>query len=135
MGFRSSGFYATVWEIREGMGNYLDVRLSTSKKDKSTGEYKTDWNGWARFVGEARDAVEGLPERARIRITEFDVTNSYSKEKQVTYTNYVVFKVEDVSEKRDSKPAAPGRQSNSAKAVDEFINVPDGIDEEGLPFD
>ena len=37
MGFRI-GAYATVWEIKDGSGNWTDVKLSISKKNRYTGE-------------------------------------------------------------------------------------------------
>ena len=51
MGFRD-GAYATVWEITDE-GKYASVRLSISRKDKQSGEYKTDFNSIVRFVGDA----------------------------------------------------------------------------------
>ena len=39
MGFRI-GAYATVWEIKDGSGNWTDVKLSISKKNRYTGEYE-----------------------------------------------------------------------------------------------
>lgn len=134
MGLRSSGFYATVWEIRQGKGKYLDVRISTSKKDpKDNSQYITDYSGFARFVGKAKDFAQGLKEGDRIHVTEFEVTNSYNKEKNQTYTNIAVFAAEDGSFNRggrNNSNSSPNPKTDS----DGFMSVPDGVEDEGLPF-
>lgn len=126
MGFKTNG-YATVWELRKGNGNYTDVRISTSRKDKQSGEYVTDFSGWARFIGAAHQMASSLKEKDRIKLGDCEVTNSYDKEKKVTYTNFAVFSFEMAN--GASTPAKTGGQP----IPDEFVNIPDGIDEE-LPF-
>ena len=128
MGFRN-GAWATVWEVKNGAGNYTDVRLSTSKKNKQTDQYETDFSGFVRLVGEAHTNAAALHEKSRIKIGDCDVTNRYSKEKQETYTNFVVFSFENMTEngqntqKNDQKP-----ESNAS-----FMDIPNGLDSE-LPF-
>lgn len=124
MGFRN-GAYATIWEVKAGKGNYSDVRLSISKKNKQTDQYETDFSGFVRFIGTAHQNAGNLKEKDRIKIGDCEVTNSYDKEKKVTYTNFAVFSFEDVN---------GSNNSTSEKAKDDgFMNIPDGIDEE-LPF-
>lgn len=125
MGFRT-GAYATVWETKEGNGNWTDVRLSISRKNRETGEYETDFSGFVRFIGDASSRVRNLGDRARIKIGECDVTNRYDKEKGVTYTNFAVFSFEDA----DGNSEAP---SGVVTNEDGFMDIPDGIDDE-LPF-
>lgn len=127
MGFRT-GSYATIWEVKKGNGNYSDVRLSTSRKNKQTDEYVTDFSGFVRFVGTAHQNAGSLKEKDRIKICDCEVTNSYDKEKKVTYTNFAVFSFE----------MANGGQQNTTQQTQKqqvggFENIPDGIDEE-LPF-
>lgn len=95
MGFRD-GAYATVWEITDE-GKYASVRLSISRKDKQSGEYKTDFNSIVRFVGDAYQKIKGNPSRTRIRLGSCDTTNKYDKEKEKLYTNYTVFDCEIVN--------------------------------------
>lgn len=124
MGFRN-GAYATIWEVKAGKGNYSDVRLSISKKNKQTEQYETDFSGFVRFIGTAHQNAGSLKEKDRIKIGDCEVTNSYDKEKKVTYTNFAVFSFEDVN---------GNNNSTSEKTKDDsFVNIPDGIDEE-LPF-
>lgn len=125
MGFRN-GAYATVWETKPGNGNWTDVRLSISRKNRD-GEYETDFSGFVRFIGDAHTGAAHLGEKSRIKIGECDVTNRYDKEKKVTYTNFAVFSFEDA----DGNNAAT--QPPASTDGDGFMNIPDGIDEE-LPF-
>lgn len=127
MGFRN-GAYATIWEVKQGKGNYTDVRLSISKKNKQTDQYETDFSGFVRFIGTAHQNAGSLKEKDRIKIGDCEVTNSYSKEKNVTYTNYAVFSFENASGGNTNQNAA-------AQPIPEgFVNIPDGISDEELPF-
>lgn len=125
MGFRT-GAWAKVWEV-EDKGKYLVVSMSTSKKDKETGQYETDWsNKFVRFVGEAAKA--DIKPNDRIKIGDCDVTSHYDKEKKITYTNYVVFSFEIGD---DDKP----KNTKASKKDEEFMKVPDTVDgNEELPF-
>ena len=126
MAFRN-GSYATIWEIKKGTGNYTDVRISTSRKDKQTDEYVTDFSGFVRLIGDAHKNAGSLGEKSRIKIGDCAVTNSYDKEKKVTYTNFQVFSFEmadgSTPQKAQNKPP-----------MDSFVNVDDGLDMEELPF-
>lgn len=124
MGFRT-GAYAKVWEIKQGNGNYTDARISTSKKDRGTDKYVTDFSGYVRLVGEAHQGASSLQEKDRIRIGNCDVTNSYDKEKKVTYTNYAIFDFENVSGNTDSA-AMPAKNATKATAAD--------TEDDDLPF-
>lgn len=126
MGLRSNGFYATVWEVKPGEGNYVDVKLSTSRKNpKDNTKYMTDYSGFARFVGNAKKMASGLKKLDRIHVTEFEVTNHYDKEKNLTFTNLAVFSAEMSGQSQN--PAPNGYQ-------DEVMSIPDDADERGLPF-
>ena len=130
MGFRT-GAYATIWQVKQGKGNYTDVRLSISKKNRQTNEYEQDFSGFVRFIGTAHQRANSLKERDRIRIGDCEVTNSYDKEKNVTYTNFAVFSFEDANggtNTNQNSQASPNPQS------DGFMNIPDGIDDSELPF-
>lgn len=125
MGFRN-GAYATVWETKPGSGNWTDVRISISRKNRN-GEYETDFSGFVRFIGDAHTGAAYLVERSRIKIGECDVTNRYDKEKKVTYTNFAVFSFEDAD--GNNTATTPPTSTDG----DGFMNIPDGIDDE-LPF-
>ena len=113
MGFRQDARFVKVWEV-EDKGNYHIVSLSTSKKNKETDKYETDFsNKFVRFIGTAHKLAADLKEGDVIKLGSCEVTNKYDKEKNTTYTNYLVYSFE--------------------KEGDNFMNIPDSIDEE-LPF-
>lgn len=129
MGFRTDAF-AKVWAV-ENKGNYSVVELSTSKKNKTTDEYETDFNGkFVRFIGTAHSQVQGMAKGTSIKLGNVEVTNSYNKETKVQYTNFLVFSFEVSSgnNSNNSKPASSQVDNNG------FVNIPDEIDSEELPF-
>ena len=65
-----------------------------------------------------------------VKIGSCEVTNKYDKEKNTTYTNYVIFNFEDVDGNTNGGLKPVG---NKPSGGDGFMNIPDGIDEE-LPF-
>ena len=132
-----TGKYAKIWELKKGNGNYYTAEMSTSKKakDKNGNEiiengktkYETDWSDkFVRLVGEAARAAEGLSAGSSVKIGNCEVTNKYDKEKKVTYTNYVIFSFEDNNSSRNtySKSSTGGG----------FMNIPDGVEDDDLPF-
>lgn len=93
MGFRT-GAYAKVWKT-EDKGNYSVVELSTSKKNKQTGKYETDFNGkFVRFIGQAHTDIKKYGDGIKIKLGDVEVTNSYNKETKISYTNFLVFSFE-----------------------------------------
>ena len=52
MGFRT-GAYAKVWEVKPFSDTSVRIRLSISRKNKSTGEYEQDFSGYVTAVGTA----------------------------------------------------------------------------------
>lgn len=90
MGFRS-GSYCTVWSTEPGKGNYTNVRLSISRKNRETEQYEDEFSGFCMFIGEARAKAEHLKERDRIRLGDVDVTRRYDKERQKEYYTFKVF--------------------------------------------
>lgn len=89
MGFRKDA-YATIWEL-DRKEKFTNVKLSTSRKNKETGQYKDDFSGYVRFIGKAHDLAANLQVRDRIQIDSCDVTTNYDKEKEKRYTNFLVF--------------------------------------------
>lgn len=128
MGFRTDA-YAKVWGV-ENKGNYSVVDMSVSKKNKETGGYDVEFsNKFVRFIGTAHKLADGLKKGDTIKIGNCDVTHVYSKEKNTTYTNFLVFSFEtqDGNSNGNTKPE-PSKANG-----DGFMNIPDGLDEE-LPF-
>lgn len=128
------GNYVSVFSVKKGSGNYYDVQLSCSRKDKQTGNYVPDFSGFVRFVGTAADKIaqfggqdskaNGNKPVTRIRIGDFSVGNHYDKEKKVTYWNVAVF---DFEPQDGASSSAPQKKDTS------FMNIPDS-DSTELPF-
>lgn len=125
MGFRKDA-YATCWEVQPKSDVCTTVRLSTSKKNKTTGEYETDFSGFVSFVGtNAAKKAANLKEKDRIKIGDCDVSTYFDRESGKSYTNFKVFDFEPSSTKQ-SNPVTSAEQEAITK-VEENV-------EEGLPF-
>ena len=90
-----NGNYLTIWEV-EDKGNYAVVSVSSSKKNKQSGKYYTDFSSkYVRFVG---DAYNCRPQKGqRIKIVDCGVSNVYMDNGEKVYMknpNYCVFKYE-----------------------------------------
>ena len=103
----SVGSYAKIWKIKEISDKYSDIRISTSKKDKATEQYEQDFGAFVRMVGQAHEQMSYLSEGDKFKILRCGVTNKYDKEKNVTYTNYVIFEIE-----ADDPADQPGNEDN-----------------------
>ena len=94
MGFKQDARFVKIWEV-ENKGNYHIVSLSTSKRNKETKEYETDFkHKFVRFIGTAHKLANDLKVGDVIKLGSCEVTNKYDKEKGVEYTNYLVYSFE-----------------------------------------
>lgn len=89
----SVGSYAKLWQIKEIKDKYSEVRISTSRKNKE-GKYEQDFGGFVRMVGQAHEQINYLTEGDSFKIVRCGVSNTYDKEKKVTYNNFVIFEIE-----------------------------------------
>lgn len=91
MGFRT-GAYASVWDVTPVNDRNTKIRISTSNKNKTTGQYEQDFSGFVLCLGTACAAkAAGLTKGARIKLGDVDTTNRYDSEKKITYTNHKMF--------------------------------------------
>lgn len=102
MGFKNSAV-ATIWKIKDsdGENRFRDVQISTSRKNKKTGEFESDFSGYVRFVANAVVGVENLKEKDRIVLKNVDVSRKYDKKKGKEFVNFTVFEWE-MAEKKSS---------------------------------
>lgn len=126
MGFRN-GSYATVWSVEPGRGNFSNVRLTISRKNKETDQYEDEFSGYCMFIGEARAKAEHLKERDRIKLGDVDVTRRYDKEKNKEYYTFKVFSFDMADAAGNSRQAAPARPD----PADGYAAADPG---DGLPF-
>ena len=85
------GDYATIWAC-EDKGNYSVVEMSTSRKDKDSGEYITNFSKkFVRFIGEAHNKAKkyGLSRMSRIKFEDCGVESNKGKN-GVWYDNFLV---------------------------------------------
>lgn len=95
MGFRV-GSYATIWSVEPTRGNSTKVRLSTSRKNRQTGQYEQDFSGYVFFCGSAGAEALRLHERDRIKLGDVDVTSRFDKEANREYVSYFAYSFEKV---------------------------------------
>ena len=143
MGFRT-GAYASVFSVKRGNGNYYDVNITTSHKDRSSGNYVRDFGAFVRFAGDAANVVarfdgksskdNGNRPLARVRLGDVDTTNTYNAAKGITYTNHVVFTCEEVESTSvgggnytaSSHGNTQGNNGGSTKSIDDYVSsIPD----------
>ena len=139
MGFRQDS-YARVWSVKN-KGNYSTARISISRKDKNTGAYTTDFqDGYVRLVGQAHTAFQGVQidekKGISIKISSCEVTNVYTApDGKVSYTpHYTIFGLEIQDGNSNNKGNNTNSTNTDDSGSDEFMNIPDGIDDEELPF-
>lgn len=133
-----NGSYAKIWEFTD-KGKYGVVNLSTSKKNKDTGVYETDFqHKFVSVVGQAYEFAKGLaiPQNgASVKIGNCATTNKYDGEKKVTYWNCTVFGLEDASFNGNSgntaaatpasgKAKKPAPASNAAMLDEDDVQLP-----------
>ena len=116
--------YAKIWKItpkKEGAKS-LSVQLSTSFKNKQTGQYEVDFSGYALLIGKAFEKAEkDLQAGDRIKILNCGCKQIWDKQKSQNNTTFLIFDMEIQTEHK-IKDASD----------DKFVPLPDNDDE--LPF-
>jgi hypothetical protein len=125
LGFRT-GSYVKVWEVEPVKDTITKARVSISKKDKNTGEYKSDFDGYITFLGTASASKAAkLQKGDRIKLGDIDVTRKYDKEKQKEFINFNVFSFE----------MADSNTSTPSPSVERTAPIDNGeIETDDLPF-
>ena len=115
------------------------VAKYTIAVDRMRGE-EADFISCVAFGKSAEFAEKYFRKGQRVLISGRIQTGSYTnKEGQKVYTTEVII---DTQEFADSKGASDGsssyqastRPSPASASTDGFMNIPDGVDDEGLPF-
>lgn len=125
MGFRT-GAYAKIWKVEPFSDTSTKLRISVSRKNKQSGEYEQDFSGFVTAVGTAAAKKAAcLKEGDKIKLGDVDVTTTYNKEKNITYTNYKLFSFDVDNGSND----APKMSNEPQPSVDSGE-----IDDSRLPF-
>ena len=102
-------------------------------------ENNADFIGCVAFGRQAEFAEKYLKQGTKVVITGRIQTGSYTnKDGQRVYTTDVVVDDQEFAESKSSQGSdsayAPSRSNPSTPAGDGFMNIPDGVEDEGLPF-
>ena len=113
--------YATVWKV-EDKGKYCSGRISTSKKDKRTGNYvNSNWQ--IRFIGHSFEPAKALKEKDKITITNGFIENIWDKENNRNWLTLVVFDFE-YSDGGSAQPVSSNSNSNDYVEVETEPELP-----------
>ena len=136
-------------EIRYSQGNdqmaIARYTLAVDRRFNRNGDQTADFINCVAFGRSAEFAEKYLHQGTKIVVTGRIQTGSYTnKDGQRVYTTDVVVEEQEFAESKsaaasnggDSSYAAytPSRPEPSQAAGDGFMAIPDGVDDEGLPF-
>ena len=132
--------YSTLGDIQLAIARYtlaVDRRRARNNND----EQSADFISCVAFGRSGEFAEKYLHQGTKIAITGRIQTGSYTnKDGQRVYTTDVVVEEQEFAESKSSAAAnsgaayTPSRPEPSAAAGDGFMNIPDGVEDEGLPF-
>lgn len=122
MGLASKGFWCKVWDIKDN-GKFTTLKISTSKKVND--EYVKDFNGYVRAIGHAHNKVKEIKVGDSIHVTEFELTNNYVKERNITYTNVAVFEIDEI---KGSNQPQQSQQDTEWQKID-------NVNQEQMPWE
>lgn len=112
--------------------------LAVDRRRRSNSEQTADFIPCIAFDKQAEFVEKYLHQGIKMLITGRIQTGSYTnKEGQKVYTTEVLIDEMEFAESKASAEngsAASGRPEPNANAGDGFMNIPDGVEDEGLPF-
>ena len=126
-------------EIRYSQGEkpmaIAKYTLAVDRRYKRGGEPTADFIRCISFGNNAEFAEKYMTQGRKFAVEGSIQTGSYqNKDGQTVYTTDVIVNGQDFC---DSKPASSGNSGNYAGAATDsegFMNIPDGEEDEGLPF-
>ena len=134
----STGVWFKVWGV-SNKGNYSEVDCSTSVRNKTTGNFETDFTSkFVRFVGKAH--AKNPQPNERIKVTSCAVQNCFEKDGQRQYLKnptYLVYDFERDGDNNQPRVSVPP-SSNSTYMPNAYGgNMPDFAEipmDDSLPF-
>ena len=119
----------------------VDRRFSRSG-DNGSDQQTADFIGCVAFGKSAEFAEKYLHQGTKIAVTGRIQTGSYTnRDGQKVYTTDVVIEDQEFAESKNAAAQNMGggyrqdsRPAPSAAVDDGFMNIPDGVEDEGLPF-
>ena len=115
--------------------------LAVNRRFRRDGEQDADFINCVAFGKNAEFAEKYLHQGTKILVSGRIQTGSYTnKDGQKVYTTDVAIDEQEFAESKasasnyEASSFAPTRPEPSAAAGDGFMNIPDGVEDEGLPF-
>ena len=114
--------------------------LAVDRRFRRDGEATADFISCVAFGRSGEFAEKYLHQGTKIVVTGRIQTGSYTnKDGQRVYTTDVVVEEQEFAESKSAASGetaayTPSRPEPSAAAGDGFMNIPDGVEDEGLPF-
>ena len=114
--------------------------LAVDRRFKRNGEQDADFINCVAFGRTAEFAEKYLKQGTKMVVSGRIQTGSYTnKDGQRVYTTDVVVEEQEFAESKSAASGetaayTPSRPEPSAAAGDGFMNIPDGVEDEGLPF-
>ena len=114
--------------------------LAVNRRFRREGDQDADFINCVAFGRSAEFAEKYLHQGTKIVVTGRIQTGSYTnKDGQRVYTTDVVVEEQEFAESKSAASGetaayTPSRPEPSAAAGDGFMNIPDGVEDEGLPF-
>lgn len=115
--------------------------LAVDRRRRSNdGDNTADFISCVAFDRQAEFAEKYLHQGTKMLVTGRIQTGSYTnKDGQKVYTTEVIIEEQEFAESKAAAgdggfAASAGRPAPSAAAGDGFMNIPDSVDDEGLPF-
>ena len=108
--------------------------LAIDRTIKKQGEQSEDFINCVAFSKAAEFAEKYFRQGMRVLVSGRLQTGSYTnREGQKVYTTDVILDSQEFADSKGENTKGTSNRSSSADA-DGFMNIPDGVDDEGLPF-
>ena len=112
--------------------------LAVDRTIKKQAEQSADFIQCVAFSKAAEFAEKYFMQGMRVLVSGRIQTGNYTnKEGQKVYTTEVIVDTQEFADSKgagDSSYKSSTRSSTSSVSADGFMNIPDGVDDEGLPF-
>lgn len=132
-----NGSYATVWSIEPGrFKGTMRGRISTSYKNRDTGEYIQDFSKSVEFRGDAGEKAASLKEKDRIKFLDVGMSSRYDKAAEKEYDNFIVYNFDMADAANDgSASGSPSARRTATQPTGYSPSEEGDISEDGyVPF-
>lgn len=109
--------------------------IAVDRKFKRDGEQTADFINYLAFGKTAEFIEKYFFKGMRMGLNGHIQTGSYTNKDGVkVYTTDVIADNVEFVESKQNNSAPAGNKNNNAVGTDDFMNIPDGIEDGGLPF-